>query len=137
MTTHSIDFRVYYSDTDAGGIVYHANYLNFAEHGRTELLREAGFDHQALLSDPGIMFVVRKLEAEYLKIAKLDDLLTVSTSIKSINNASFVMKQVISCKGETIFFMDVTLVCLNKAGRPVRMPDDMRTRFSVWLEPAE
>lgn len=131
---HSIDLRVYYADTDAGGIVYHANYLNFAERGRTELLRAAGFDHQALLADPGILFVVRRLEAEYLKTARLDDVLTVKTAIKSMNNASFLMKQTIFCHDSVVFSMDVTLVCVTTAGKPTRLPDLMRERFQPFVE---
>lgn len=131
---HSIDLRVYYADTDAGGIVYHANYLNFAERGRTELLRAAGFDHQALLADPGILFVVRRLEAEYLKTARLDDVLTVKTAIKSMNNASFLMKQTIFCHDSVVFSMDVTLVCVTTAGKPTRLPDSMRERFQPFVE---
>ena len=93
MTHHSIDIRVYYENTDAGGVVYHANYLNFGERGRTEFLRYLGHENNELEKEFGTIFVVRHIEIDYHKPAFLDDLLRLDTSIDSIKNTSFVMRQ--------------------------------------------
>ncbi len=124
--THSMDIRVYYEDTDAGGIVYYANYLKFCERGRTELLRCAGFENKPLMEREGFIFVVRHLEADYSASAYLDDMLRVETSVESIKNASFFMKQTIFCHDRTLFEMGVTLVCVGTNGKPVRLPDNLK-----------
>ena len=85
---HSFPIRVYYEDTDAGGIVYYANYLKFAERARTEMLREAGFHHTAMMNAEGIALAVRRCAAEYQRPAKLDDLLDVSTTVTGIGAAT-------------------------------------------------
>lgn len=128
--THSMDIRVYYEDTDAGGIVYYANYLRFCERGRTELLRSAGFENKPLMEREGFIFVVRHLEADYIASAYLDDVLTVKTSVDTVKNASFLMKQTIFCPRNDelvkLFEMDVTLVCVGTNGKPVRVPENLK-----------
>src|SRR3979411_3000881 len=79
--THSMKLRVYYEDTDAAGIVYYANYLKFAERGRTEMMRALGFAHSAIVEETGIVFTVRRCSADYRAAARLDDALTVDTRI--------------------------------------------------------
>lgn len=133
MAEHEITARVYYEDTDAGGIVYHANYLKYAERGRTELLRAAGYDHISLQENPGIFFVVRKMDIDYLYPARLDDLLTVKTGILELKNASFTMKQSIFCHEVLVCSMDVILVCVTLEAKPVRMPDNMRDRMIPFM----
>src|SRR5471032_1766224 len=93
ITDGNLSLRVYYEDTDAGGVVYHANYLKFCERGRTELLRALGFSNKSLSEQRGLLFVVRKLEADYLLPAFLEDELEVRTVIAEIKNASFSMRQ--------------------------------------------
>ena len=134
MPAHSIDYRVYYEDTDAGGVVFYANYLKFAERGRTELLRAADYDHRNLLKDDDILFIVRRVEADYLAPARLDDILTVKTSLKALKNASFVMNQSIFCHEVLLCSMVVTLVCVTNDIKPVRMPDGMRDRISQFMD---
>ena len=129
--THNLDIRVYYEDTDAGGIVYYANYLKFCERGRTELLRSAGFENKPLMEREGFIFVVRHLEADYLASAYLDDMLKMETVVETVKNASFVMKQTIfrrtsEAQEQKIFHMDVTLVCVGTNGKPVRIPDNLK-----------
>jgi acyl-CoA thioester hydrolase len=119
---NSIDFRIYYEDTDAGGVVYYANYLKFAERGRTELLRECGFNNSSLWDDPGVGFVVKRLEAEYAKPAKLDDIITVETGVQSVKNGSFIMGQSIFCRNDLIFSLNVTLACIDGNYRVCRIP---------------
>lgn len=128
--TTSIAVRVYYEDTDAGGIVYYANYLKYAERGRTELLRSLGFENKALMESSNLLFVVRHLEADYMSGAKLDDLLDIHTSVVEIRNASFTMYQTVSRSGEILFTLRVKLACINTDGRPVRAPDNLKTALA-------
>ncbi len=128
--THTMDIRVYYEDTDAGGIVYYANYLKFCERGRTELLRCAGLENKPLMEREGFIFVVRHLEADYIASAYLDDILTLKTSVEMVKNASFLMKQSVFChrndEEKKLFEMDVTLVCVGTNGKPARLSDDLK-----------
>lgn len=121
-----IDIRVYYEDTDAGGIVFYANYLRFAERGRTEYLRNLGFENKSLMDTQGVIFVVRKVTADYLAPAYLDDMLRLETVVTELKNASFTMRQSLFRHNELIFCVDVILVCVDRAGKPVRLPDGLR-----------
>jgi len=134
MPAHEITARVYYDDTDAGGVVYHGNYLKFAERGRTELLRAAGFDHNSLREDPGLLFIVRHMDIDYLAPARLDDILTVKTSVKELKNASFLMNQSIFCHDVLVCSLVVTLVCVTTEIKPIRMPDILRNKMTPFLE---
>jgi acyl-CoA thioester hydrolase len=118
MNQHSLDIRVYYEDTDAGGIVFYANYLKFAERGRTEYLRDIGFENKSLMDKQGVIFVVRRIEADYLTPAYLDDMLRMETSVIELKNASFKMKQSLFRHKELVFSVDVILVCVDRAGKP-------------------
>ena len=132
---HSIEARIYYEDTDAGGVVYHASYLKFAERGRTELLRFLGFENKSMADQNGVIFVVRHLDANYIKPAYLDDLLKIDTAITALKNASFVMKQTASRGKDEIFSMDMTLVCVdNKTHRPSPIPPKVRQAFEVYMK---
>jgi len=131
---HSSEFRVYYEDTDAGGIMYHASFIRFCERGRTEFLRELGLSCSVLTEERGILFVIRHLEADYFKSSRLDDLLRVETSIETLKNTSFVMKQSIFCQDSMLFNMVVTVVCLGSDGKPKRLPDDIRHKFENYKE---
>jgi acyl-CoA thioester hydrolase len=126
MTAHNIDIRVYYEDTDAGGIVFYANYLRFAERGRTEYLRNLGFENKSLMDTQGVIFVVRKVTADYLAPAYLDDKLRLETVVTELKNASFTMRQSLFRHNELIFCVDVILVCVDRSGKPVRLPDGLR-----------
>ena len=124
--THVTDIRVYYEDTDSGGIVYYANYLKFAERGRTEMLRAAGIDHPALWDVHGIGFAVRRVTADYLKPAKLDDALSVHTRMTGIGGASLSAEQVVRRDDEDLVRLSVKLACINRDGRPARLPPPLR-----------
>lgn len=117
--------RVYYEDTDLAGIVYYANYFKYIERGRTEYLRDRGVDQMALKAETGVVFAVRHVEADYLKPAKMDNLLDVSTEVASHQKARIVMNQVVSLDGVVLFKAVVTLVCLNENGRPSRIPPEI------------
>lgn len=122
--------RVYYEDTDAGGIVYHANYLRFAERARTEALRAMGFDQSALRAEYGIRFVVRKITCDYLRPAQLDDELYVTASTSEIGRSRFHMRQVVTRGDELLAEMDVVLVCIDESGRPTRLPEPVAEKLS-------
>jgi len=130
---HEMQIRVYYEDTDAGGIVYYANYLRFAERGRTEWLRAAGFESSALKRDAGIIFVVRHIDASYHGSARLDDILTLSTFVSEARRASFVMKQSIFCQNNLLFSMNVALVCVGNHGKAVGIPKDIQDSLNRFL----
>jgi acyl-CoA thioester hydrolase len=132
--THKVDYRVYYEDTDAVGIMYHANFINFCERGRSELLREIGFPASEVSEKLDIGFVVRHLDANYLGMVKLDDLLTVETMVKAMKNTSFLMTQNIFCQNKVVFTMDITLVTMGKNGKPARTPDALRQAFKDYMK---
>jgi len=119
---HVYPARVYYEDTDAGGVVYHSNYLRFAERARTELLRSRGIDHATLLVSEGLAFAVRRCEVEYLKPARLDDLLEIRTRCLKAAGASFWLEQLVQRMDETLVNIKLRLVCLKADGRPGRLP---------------
>lgn len=131
---HTCQFRVYYEDTDAGGIMYHASFIRFCERGRTEFLRHLDLSCSELDERDGILFVIRHINADYFKSARLDDLLTVKSHIISLKNTSFVMRQTIFCQDSVLFSMAVTVVCIDKKGKPVRLPDKIRARFDDYIE---
>ena len=102
---NKLSIRIYYEDTDAGGIVYYANYLKYIERGRSEMLREAGFEQDQINKDFGALFVVRKVTANYLKPAKFDDLIEVQTEIKSVGKASLIFSQkIVNIRQNTVLF---------------------------------
>jgi acyl-CoA thioester hydrolase len=127
VSEHVFPVRVYYEDTDAGGVVYHSNYLCFAERARTELLRDFGIDHTSLMADDGLMFAVRRCEAEYVKPARLDDALEIRTRCIEASGASFWLEQLVQRAGETLVEMKLRLVCLKSDGRPARLPEKLRS----------
>lgn len=125
---HTLALRVYYEDTDFGGVVYYANYLKFIERGRTELLRDLGVD-QTALKEGGLVFVVRRLTAEYLSPARFDDLLEVTTEITHLAGATVAMAQDVRRGDATLFRAAVTVACMDISGRPRRLPTELRDRL--------
>ncbi len=124
--THSHGLRVYYEDTDMAGIVYYANYLKFIERGRTEWVRGLGVEQGRLKADLGIVFAVRRIEADYLKPARLDDELRVTTRVVAVGGARIVLEQAVLRAGEQLFGAQVTLVCLSDSGTAQRFPAEFR-----------
>lgn len=123
---HRLPVRVYYEDTDAAGIVYHANYLRFAERGRTEMLRALGIDQTAMRRDLGLVFAVHALTARYHKPARLDDTLVVETRLQTLAGASVSVAQRVMRAGETLVALDIKVACIDQAGRPRRLPAVVR-----------
>jgi acyl-CoA thioester hydrolase len=125
---HTLSVRVYYEDTDFGGVVYHANYLKFVERGRTEALRALGVD-QVALKAAGLVFVVRRLAADWLSPARFDDLLEVTTQITAVGGASVRMAQEVRRGEAALFRATVQVACMDAAGRPRRLPAEIRDRL--------
>ena len=115
--------RVYYEDTDAGGVVYHARYLAFYERARTEMLRQLDINQQKLLQE-GIAFVVKKMDISYDFPARLDDMLTISTQVEQIRKASIIFKQTILNQNKQIISnADVVIACVNMTKmKPCALP---------------
>ena len=126
-------FRVYYEDTDAGGVVFYANYLKFIERGRTEYLRDLGFDQGSLALEKNIVFVVKSLSADYLSPAYLDDMIEVQTIIKSNKNASLVFTQkILSLEKNTVLFSaEVKVVSVLKNNlKPCAVPQEIMEKLN-------
>jgi acyl-CoA thioester hydrolase len=126
-------FRVYYEDTDAGGVVFYANYLKFIERGRTEYLRDLGFDQGSLALEKNIVFVVKSLSADYLSPAYLDDIIEVQTIIKSNKNASLVFTQkILSLEKNTVLFnAEVKVVSVLKNNlKPCAVPQEIMEKLN-------
>jgi acyl-CoA thioester hydrolase len=124
--------RVYYEDTDAGGVVYYANYLRFLERARTDWLRSLGFEQQALMDDCGILFAVRRVEIDYLAPARFDDALVVTAAIESLSKVRLVFRQQI-LRGPDQALVDarVQVVCLDRQRfRPTAIPRNIRESFN-------
>ena len=124
--TSEIAVRVYYEDTDLAGIVYYANYLKFIERARTEWVRGLGIDQARLREDAGLVFAVRRIDAEYRQPARFDDLLRVTTLPLSVTGARVVLGQEVWRGAALLFEAKVTLVALTALGRPARLPADVR-----------
>lgn len=127
--THRFQLRVYYEDTDLAGIVYYANYLRFIERARSEMVREAGID-QVEMKARGLVFAVRRVEADYLSPAKYDDQIEVRTTLERIKGASFDMPQEVWRDETLLFRARVSVVVLNAQGRATRLPADIRAKIA-------
>ena len=131
----SLTTRVYYEDTDAAGIVYYANYFRFLERGRTEFLRSLGHNQQELMQE-GIAFAVRSVSAEYLKPAKLDDVLTVETGVESLGRAQVVFFQRIVRGEDTLLDAKIRVACIDpQRGKPIAMPRAIYEQFKSLIPP--
>ena len=131
--SHDFTLRVYYEDTDLAGIVYYANYLKFIERGRSEWVRSLGVDQVAMKRDHGLVFAVRRVEADYLKPAKFDDELRVTTELLAETGARIVLDQVVWRGSDKLFTATVTLVCLTETGAAARLPAEIRARIAPKL----
>jgi acyl-CoA thioester hydrolase len=134
---HRFPVRVYYEDTDAAGIVYYANYLKFAERARSELLREIGLAPAGLAQSHGLNFAVRGCAVEYLKPARLDDLLDVETRLTGLGGASLEAVQTVRRDGSALAEIRVRLACLDGGGRAARLPRALRAALEPYLEETE
>ena len=124
--SHIFPVHVYYEDTDLAGIVYYANYLRYIERARTEWVRDLGLDQTVLKARDGLVFAVRRVEADYLMPARFDEDLTVHTKPLLGTAARFVLHQDVCRQRQVLFAAQVTLVALRETGQPARLPDALR-----------
>ena len=122
---YSFTTKVYYEDTDAGGVVYYANYLKFIERARSNMIQELGFSLKSLSEQYDCHFVVKNINCDYVQSAKLEDNLTVQTRFLNIKNASFELEQNIYRNNDLIFKSKVLMVNINSSGKPLRIPQSL------------
>ena len=126
----TLPIRVYFQDTDAGGVVYHASYVNFMERARTEWLRGFGFTSSGLIKELGVMFVVRSLKLDYLKPALLDDMLSVSAQLKEVGRSRITLHQSMMRGDEILVEGEIHLVCVTADSfKPVSVPEVLRAKW--------
>ena len=129
--THHLRQRVYYEDTDFSGIVYHARYLHFLERGRTDFLRCLGVEQRSLhmIDDEGLAFAVHHMDLKFIRPARMDDILEITTVTKKATGVRLVLDQAIYANGERLTTATVTVVMINRHGRARRMPDELAATF--------
>ena len=131
---YSFPVRVYFENTDAGGVVYHSEYLKFLERARTEWLRHLGFDHQALARNHRMLFVVSSLAIEFVKPARLDDTVAVSVKLESLGKVRCVFVQEIRREDEVLVKAKVSVASLNSESfKPVEIPEALRKKMEASL----
>ena len=126
MKHHSMNIRVYYEDTDLGGIVYYANYLRFIERARSEWIRDLGIDQIKMRNEEEAIFVVTKIKADYVSSAHFDDMLTVETSLKVVSPVRAYFYQNILREEEVIFKAEVCVTCTSNSGKVQRLPEKIQ-----------
>lgn len=122
------DVRIYYEDTDFSGNVYHGSYVKFFERARTEWLRHLGIHHHQLAKQ-GLAFAVRKMEIDFLKSAKIDDMLEISTKLTSISGARIMLEQEIFCNNKKLTSANVMVAVINAKGKAIRLPSEFKPLF--------
>ncbi|MBL6858173.1 MAG: YbgC/FadM family acyl-CoA thioesterase [Pelagibacteraceae bacterium] len=125
--------KVYYEDTDSGGVVYYANYLKFLERARTEALVSLGFSNKKIKDEFGALIIVKSCNIEYKKSAHLEDELNIRSFVKSITKTSFFMNQFITKGDETIVEAQVHLVFINQKGKPIKIPETLFKDFKPYF----
>lgn len=131
---YSFPVRVYFENTDAGGVVYHAEYLRFLERARTEWLRHLGFDHQALARTHRIVFVVSAIAADFVKPARLDDMVAVSVKLETLGKVRCIFDQEIRREDEVLVKARVTVACLTvETFKPAEIPEPLRRKMEASL----
>ena len=127
------NFKIYYEDTDSGGVVYYANYLKFMERARTEALYSIGYSNNKILEKFESLIIVKSCNIEYKKPSHLEDELMVRSFVKSITKTSFFMNQIITKAEETIVEAQVHLVFVNKEGKPKKIPEEIYSKFKPYF----
>ena len=120
-------FKIYYEDTDSGGVVYYANYLKFIERARTEMINELGFTLTKLLNNYDRLFLVKKIECDYIESCKLEDTLNVQSKVLVLKNASFILEQNVLKQNKIIFRSKIVMVCVNSQGAPSKIPNELHS----------
>jgi len=125
--------KIYYEDTDSGGVVYYANYLKFLERARTEALFSIGFSNKKIKEQYSSLIIVKSCNIEYKKPAYLEDELTIRSFVKSISKTSFFMNQIITRGDDEIVDAKIHLVFVNKGGKPVKIPEEIYSKFKPYF----
>ena len=125
--------KVYYEDTDSGGVVYYANYLKFLERARTEALFSIGYSNKKIKDNYGSLIIVKACNIEYKKPAYLENELTIRSFVKSITKTSFFMNQIITKDKETIVESQIHLVFVNRQGKPSKIPEEIYSKFKPYF----
>ena len=125
--------KVYYEDTDAGGVVYYANYLNYLERARTEAVANLGLSNKKIKEDYDVYIIVKSCNIQYKKSAYLEDELKIRSFVKSIKKASFLMYQIITRDDDEISFAEVQLLCVNSLGKPTKIPEILFEGFKPYF----
>ncbi len=125
--------KVYYEDTDSGGVVYYANYLKFLERARSEAIYSLGLSNKNLLEEHRALIIVKSCNINYLKPAKFEDNLKIISIIKVMTKTSFIMKQIVKRDNDTISEAEVHLVIVNEQGRPIKIPEILKNKFKDYL----
>ena len=125
----SFTVKIYYEDTDAGGVVYYANYLKFLERARSEAIYSLGYTNSSILERFGVLLIVKSCNIEYKKPARFEDTLEIISEIKSFTKTSFLMKQSISRNNEIISDAEIHIVSVDKNGKPSKIPEDLKKKL--------
>ena len=131
--TFSHNVKIYYEDTDSGGVVYYANYLKFLERARSEIIYSFDLSNKLLLNKYGVLIIVKSCNINYLKPSNLEDNLKIVSVIKSLKKASFVMKQIVKRDSDIISEAEVHLATVNKKGKPIKIPEILENKFKKFL----
>ena len=127
------EVKIYYEDTDAGGVVYYANYLKFLERARSEAIYEMGFSNTELKKEFGVLIIVKSCNIDYKKPAVFEDKVSIISTIKEITKTSFIMEQNINRDTELIAYADIHLVSVNLDGRPTKIPEILKNKLSEYI----
>ena len=127
------NIKVYYEDTDSGGVVYYANYLKYLERARTEALFSIGYSNKKIQDQFNSLIIVKSCNIEYKKPSHLEDELKIRSFVKSITKTSFFMNQIITKDKEVIVEAQVHIVFVNKEGKPVKIPDEIYSKFKPYF----
>ena len=127
------NFKVYYEDTDSGGVVYYANYLKFLERARSEAIYEMGFSKTELKKEFGVLIIVKSCNIDYKKPAIFEDKLSIISTIKEITKTSFIMEQNINRDKELIASADIHLVSVNSDGKPIKIPEILKNKLNEYI----
>ena len=133
MKTFTFKLKVYYEDTDAGGVVYYANYLKFMERARSDAIKSLGFTNKLLIEENGTYIIVKSCNINYIKPALLEDDLEIKSNIKEITKTSFFMLQRVLKGNDQITEAEVHLVTIDKKGKPVKIPERLKEELEKLI----
>ena len=129
MITGKFKIKIYYEDTDSGGVVYYANYLKFLERARTEMISSLGLSNKKLIEENEVFIIVKSCNIEYKKPIKLEDIILVKSKVKSVSRSSFIMEQIIEKDGNLVSEAEIVLVTVNKEGKPIKIPNILEEKL--------